>query len=323
MSPDSPFGGEEQASVDSHGKDQSDPETTPNTIYTCRQMGGVPMRGSLTRLGHYLEARRAVVQPETVGLPRDPGRRVRGLRREEVASLAGTSAEYYLRLEQGRAKKPSLQVVMSIARALLLDADATTYLLELVHHSRPSLPLASAPVPGASLALVDDLGSVGALLLDTNLDVVTMNVLASTLIAQAQGAARSPWQLRREGEEPSGGNVLVEMIDSGVLAPTLDATTGEIISVFRYLSDPSTARHAVIVEMLEKRLPNFAEFWERYDVRLPHPIDLVIPQTQLGPVHVVLNVLLVPTSPHLVITLNPRHPQDRTAFAYFTALADA
>ena len=82
-------------------------------------------------LGDHLRARREQVTPESVGLPQVGLRRVPGLRREEVAMLAGISADYYLRLEQGRDRNPSAQVLESLARVLQLDATGTEYLLSL------------------------------------------------------------------------------------------------------------------------------------------------------------------------------------------------
>jgi transcriptional regulator with XRE-family HTH domain len=73
-----------------------------------------------TALGEYLRARRGLLSPEDVGLPDLGRRRVPGLRREEVAMLAGISADYYLRLEQGRDHHPSAQVIDALARALHL-----------------------------------------------------------------------------------------------------------------------------------------------------------------------------------------------------------
>ncbi len=84
-------------------------------------------------LGDYLRARRQQVYPEEVGLVPGARRRVAGLRREELAMLAGISAEYYLRLEVGRDKNPSAQVVEALARALRLDVKATRYLHQLAN----------------------------------------------------------------------------------------------------------------------------------------------------------------------------------------------
>ena len=81
-----------------------------------------------TGLGEYLRARRALVRPEDAGLPAGGRRRVPGLRREELAALAGISSDYYLRLEQGRDQHPSPQIIEAVARALRLDEDATAYL---------------------------------------------------------------------------------------------------------------------------------------------------------------------------------------------------
>ncbi|MGN8027951.1 helix-turn-helix transcriptional regulator [Microbacterium sp. 22242] len=83
------------------------------------------------RLGAYLRARRELVTPARIGLPAGENRRVPGLRREEVAMLAGISADYYLRLERGRDANPSVQVLDALARVLLLDDIERDYLLGL------------------------------------------------------------------------------------------------------------------------------------------------------------------------------------------------
>src|SRR5271157_5678267 len=84
-------------------------------------------------MGDFLRARRQLVRPEEVGLIPGARRRVPGLRREELAMLAGISAEYYLRLEVGRDTNPSTQVVEALARALRLDMKATRYLHQLAN----------------------------------------------------------------------------------------------------------------------------------------------------------------------------------------------
>jgi transcriptional regulator with XRE-family HTH domain len=81
-----------------------------------------------TALADFLRARRDMVSPTEVGLRGGDRRRVAGLRREEVAVLAGISTEYYVRLEQGREHNPSHEVLAGIGRALRLNDDAVTYL---------------------------------------------------------------------------------------------------------------------------------------------------------------------------------------------------
>src|SRR6201996_1043820 len=87
--------------------------------------------GDENLLGRYLRARRELVRPEQAGLPAGGNRRVRGLRREEVALLAGISADYYLRLERGRDTNPSAQVLESLAPVLRLDEVEQEFLLGL------------------------------------------------------------------------------------------------------------------------------------------------------------------------------------------------
>src|SRR5208283_3814726 len=86
------------------------------------------MAQRVNSLGDYLRARRQQVRPEDLGLVTGPRRRVSGLRREELATLSGISAAYYLRLEQGRDTHPSAQVVDALAQALQLDVKATEHL---------------------------------------------------------------------------------------------------------------------------------------------------------------------------------------------------
>src|ERR1700749_1359504 len=88
-------------------------------------------------LGRYLRAPREQARPEAAGVLDQRNRRVPGLRREEVAFLAGVSSDYYVRLEQGRDRHPSDQVLLAIARALQLDEDAPAYLLQLAKPPSP------------------------------------------------------------------------------------------------------------------------------------------------------------------------------------------
>src|SRR5688572_32356723 len=110
-------------------------------------------------LGDYLRARRELVQPASVGLPVRGVRRVAGLRREEVAMLAGISADYYLRLERGRDRNPSVQVLEAIARVLQLDDEHLAHLLTLVAETprrRKARPHKEV-VPPSALQLLDSL----------------------------------------------------------------------------------------------------------------------------------------------------------------------
>ncbi|MEV7805235.1 helix-turn-helix domain-containing protein [Microbispora sp. NPDC088329] len=130
-------------------------------------------------LGDFLRARRARLRPDQVGLPGTVGRRrTPGLRREELAALAGLSVDYYIRLEQGRERNPSPAVVHALASALHLDADETAHLHALTHHAagrRPRPSATSPAAPPAVAALLDRLRPWPALVLARNGDVLAAN----------------------------------------------------------------------------------------------------------------------------------------------------
>ena len=135
-------------------------------------------------IGEYLRARRELIQPAEVGLPRLTGRRrVPGLRREEVAMLAGVSADYYVRLEQGRDQHPSAQVLDALARALQLDDDAIAHLHSLaapaVRRRRRPSPRPER-VPAAILQLIASWHETPAYVYG-HMDVLAANPLATAL----------------------------------------------------------------------------------------------------------------------------------------------
>ncbi|MUL65617.1 transcriptional regulator [Mycobacterium sp. CBMA 234] len=133
-------------------------------------------------LGAFLKARRASLSPRQAGVPADPPRRVSGLRREEVAALAGVSADYYTRLEQGREQHPSDQVLQAISRALQLDTHAEEHLANL---ARAATAINGVPpVRDASegtIRIVNDVVHAPALVISPALDVLAMNARARAL----------------------------------------------------------------------------------------------------------------------------------------------
>jgi transcriptional regulator with XRE-family HTH domain len=135
-------------------------------------------------LGEFLRASRARVSPADVGLGDGRGRRVSGLRREEVARLAGVSVDYYTRLEQGRHASPSESVVEALARALQLDQGQRAHLYDL---SKPSLRHAPEPprvqrVRPAVHQMLDSMVDHPAFVLGRRTDVLAANALARALI---------------------------------------------------------------------------------------------------------------------------------------------
>ncbi|HET8779440.1 MAG TPA: helix-turn-helix transcriptional regulator [Agromyces sp.] len=141
-------------------------------------------------IGDFLSAKRARLSPEQCGLPRGGQRRVPGLRREEVALLAGVSPDYYVRLEQGRAVSASEQVLDAVARVLRLDEVETEHLRHLVRPGRRNDAARSDPVRVGLLALLDAMVDVPAFVLGPRMDIVTTNRLGDSVLPPADGAAR-------------------------------------------------------------------------------------------------------------------------------------
>jgi transcriptional regulator with XRE-family HTH domain len=136
-----------------------------------------------SHLGAFLRARRAQLDPQECGLPAtDSARRVAGLRREEVATLAAISVDYYTRLEQGRVRA-SAPVLGTLARALRLDDDQQRYLYELAGRTdqRPRRRRAPQRLRPAMRRLLDQLTHTPALVLGKRLDILAWNQAAASL----------------------------------------------------------------------------------------------------------------------------------------------
>ena len=150
-------------------------------------------------MGTYLRARREQARPEAAGVPDQRNRRVPGLRREEVAFLAGVSSDYYVRLEQGRDKNPSDQVLLSIARALQLDEDATAYLLQLARPATRRRKRARKPekVSDSIRELIEGWPLTPAYVHGRYMDVLAANRLAAGLsLSSSPAATRSSTRSR-------------------------------------------------------------------------------------------------------------------------------
>lgn len=133
----------------------------------------------MSTLGDYLRVRRAMVSLEEVGLPHTTRRRVPGLRREEVAELVGLSTDYYVRIEQGRAARPSDEVLEALSRALRLGPAERAYLFDL---ARPPRRVAEQPHPDLS-RVIGAIPLAPAVIMNDRTDVLAWNRLAAALLA--------------------------------------------------------------------------------------------------------------------------------------------
>ncbi|MFI2231095.1 helix-turn-helix transcriptional regulator [Nocardia testacea] len=210
------------------------------------------------RLGAFLRARRELVRPEDFGLPGGGQRRVAGLRREEIALLAGVSADYYIRLEQGRDKHPSEQVITALARVFALDEEGTAHLRELARPApaRPKRSRRPERVAPGLLRLMDLWERTPALVLGRSLDVLAANPLAVAVNACSIPGIN---QVRMVFLDPRARDVYPEW--DSIAADTvasLRATAGTD------LDDPQLTE---LVGELSLKSEDFRQLWARHDVR--------------------------------------------------------
>jgi transcriptional regulator with XRE-family HTH domain len=223
-------------------------------------------------LGDYLRARRELVQPDSVGLPVNGVRRVAGLRREEVAMLAGISSDYYLRLEQGRDRNPSIQVLEALARVLRLDRAATDYLLGLAtprpRHRRRRPRRETAP---AGIRQLLDVVGLPAFVEGRYFDVLAANGLARVLSPNLQVGQN---RLRSVFLDPA----------EKALYPDWDHATAKLVAGFRESvgTDADDPRFVQLVGELSLSSERFRQLWARHDVQTREGMPTRIHHPQVG-----------------------------------------
>lgn len=210
------------------------------------------------RIGQFLRARRELVQPEDVGIESYGRRRVPGLRREELAMLAGVSVDYYVRLEQGRERHPSEQVLEALARALQLDDTAARHLQELARpptrRRRPSARPQRVR-PGVE-RLMEGWSHTPAIVMGRCMDVLAANSLAGALHGRS---IRGTNVVRSIFLEPSAREFYADWEDiARDTVATLRALAGTD------LDDP---RLTELVGELSLKSEEFRRLWARHDVR--------------------------------------------------------
>ncbi|MDR6170465.1 helix-turn-helix domain-containing protein [Curtobacterium sp. SORGH_AS_0776] len=216
------------------------------------------MPTTATPLGEYLRARRALVQPTDVGIVSLTPRRVAGLRRDEVAQRAGISQEYYLRLEQGRDRQPSDQVLLALGRALRLDGAAVDHMRRLVRIQTGELTPDAPAFPGSATTalagLLDQWTGTPAYVMDGNQDVLVVNPLARAMT----GGALRP-----------GVNLPFAVFSAAARAAMEDwpEAAERTAATLRYGSDPRDRRLQEIVGTLSIRDEEFRRLWARHDAR--------------------------------------------------------
>lgn len=243
-------------------------------------------RVSGTDLGRALHAWRDRTTPAEVGLTADGARRAPGLRREELAQLAGLSVDYVVRLEQGRATNPSPQVLSALTRALRLSAPEREHLYVLAGHVVPSPAYVSDHVPRGVQRLLDQLGGTPLSVYDAAWNIITWNPLWAALFGD-------PVRLRGRGrnavwwafvETPAGFPGAVNR-DAG--------TRAAFVSDLRAASAryPRDADLAALVREVRAASADFAALWDSAVVGVHEPMTKTVEHPVVGPVTLDCDIL--------------------------------
>jgi transcriptional regulator with XRE-family HTH domain len=210
--------------------------------------------GKANHLGDYLRARRARVTPAEVGLVPGPRRRLAGLRRDELAMLAGISSEYLQRLEQGRDRHPSAEVLDSIARALHMDAKATAHLHQLARSASRPRRAAHEHVSAAVAELIDQF-PMPAVVVSRYQDVLAANPIARALSPGFEvGQNLSRWRFT----DPAAKQVHPNWEEATALA------VGGLRALFA--EDPDDPRLRALIDELSSSNERFTQLWEQAEV---------------------------------------------------------
>jgi transcriptional regulator with XRE-family HTH domain len=263
-----------------------------------------------SQLADFLRTRRAAIRPGDVGLPEGPRRRTPGLRRQEVAQLAGISVEYYIRLEQARGPKPSRQVLGALARALVLDQDQRTHLFHLVDELPESD--SSCEVTPTLRNLLMGLDDYPAYAIDSCYEILAWNASADSLMGfLSRQRPEDRNILRTSFTGPHAPQLLCE--------PQMASFLQDCVADLRasLARSPKDAKLRGLVDELLRQSPEFGEMWADHRVAVRRVQTKRVVHAQFGPLEFDCQVLDVPGTSIRLIVYVPQ-PDSPTAAAFAT-----
>ncbi|GAA1879649.1 helix-turn-helix transcriptional regulator [Streptantibioticus ferralitis] len=267
-----------------------------------------------TPLGEFLRARRQALKPQDVGLPDVGHRRVAGLRREEVALLAGVSNDYYIRLEQGRETNPSPQVIDAVARALKLEDEAAGHLRRL---AAPAAVRRTSPgrthVSPQLLRLMESWPDTPAFVLGPALDILACNRVATALHS---GFERADNLARMVFLDPAGREFYQDWERAA------HSCVAELRAAYGF--DPESTRVTEVVEELSSGSEEFSALWACHEVKGKKQEGKTLRHPQVGVLEIQFSAFTVNSAPDQQLVVYQAEPATPTAeaFALLRSLAE-
>lgn len=251
-------------------------------------------------LADFLRRSRERLRPHEVGLSAGPRRRTPGLRREEVALLAGMSADYLMRLEQARSPQPSTQLLGALAHALRLDDDERDHLYVLAGHRPPAGRLAGNHVRPGLLYLLDQLKTVPAQILSDLGDVLAQNSMAEALFGTVCAV--------REHDHDQDHNIVWRWFNDPRLRAAYPEDEHDHYSRV-HVADlrAAVARRAGdqaatgLVNRLRASSTEFAELWDRHEVAVRRRSRIRVQHPTIGLIELDFETLLTPSEDQRLI----------------------
>ncbi len=251
-------------------------------------------------LADFLRRSRDRVRPQDAGLPAGPRRRTPGLRREEVAQLAGMSADYYIRLEQARGPQPSPEMLAALARALRLSTDERDHLHLLAGRRPPAGRTAGDQVGPGLLHLLDRLPATPVQVLGDLGDVLAQNAMAEALLGGvctvSEHGRNVVWRWFTDPAQRAAYPAGEHDYYSRLHVADLRAAVG------RRAGDPAATR---LVERLRDASEEFAGLWKLHEVAVRRATRMKVLHPLIGPVDLDCQMLLAPEGDQRVILYTP------------------
>jgi transcriptional regulator with XRE-family HTH domain len=261
------------------------------------------------QLADFLRRSRERLRPQEVGLSAGPRRRTPGLRREEVALLAGMSADYLMRLEQARSTQPSTQLLGALAHALRLSGDERDHLYVLAGHRPPAGRLAGNHVRPGLLYLLDQLKTVPAQILNDLGDLLAQNAMAEALFGTVCAV--------REHDHDQDHNIVWRWFNDPRLRAAYPEDEHEHYSRAHVADLRATvarrgadAAATALVDRLRASSTEFAELWDRHEVAVRRRSRIRVQHPTIGLIELDSETLLTPSEDQrlLVYTAPPGTP---------------
>ncbi|MDR7275140.1 helix-turn-helix transcriptional regulator [Catenuloplanes atrovinosus] len=258
------------------------------------------------QLADFVRRRRLAIRPAEVGLADGPRRRTSGLRREEVAMLAGMSVDYVVRLEQGRSSQPSTQLLGALSRALRLTEDERAHLFHLAGHQPPPADGTARLARAGLVRMLDLLDGASAVVISDLGEVLAQNRMSLLVSGELTGFGGDRRYLTYRWFTEAGARAVhppEEHEHHGrTLVADLRATAG------RRAGDPVVT---ALVARLRAASADFRRFWDEHEVAVRRADRKTLLHPRVGPLLMDCETLVTPDLRQSLLVLTPANAETR------------